>query len=50
MRDTLAHLANHCHGDDRPDCPIIERLADADLLCEEKRTDCHGRPLAKAQH
>ncbi|HTH62777.1 MAG TPA: Cu(I)-responsive transcriptional regulator [Paraburkholderia sp.] len=28
MRDTLAHLASHCHGDDRPDCPIIERLAD----------------------
>jgi Cu(I)-responsive transcriptional regulator len=30
MRDTLAHLAAHCHGDDRPDCPIIEHLADAD--------------------
>ena len=28
MRDTLAHLANHCHGDARPDCPIIESLAD----------------------
>ena len=30
MRDTLAHLADHCHGDDRPDCPIIESLAAAD--------------------
>ncbi|MDR6472515.1 Cu(I)-responsive transcriptional regulator [Paraburkholderia graminis] len=50
MRDTLAHLANHCHGDDRPDCPIIERLADADLLCEDKRADCHGLPSVKAQH
>jgi MerR family transcriptional regulator, copper efflux regulator len=30
MRDTLAHLANHCHGDDRPDCPIIESLASGD--------------------
>ncbi|MEX3687651.1 Cu(I)-responsive transcriptional regulator [Paraburkholderia sp. BR14263] len=29
MRDTLAHLASHCQGNDRPDCPIIERLADA---------------------
>lgn len=29
MRDTLAHLAAHCHGDDRPDCPILEQLADA---------------------
>lgn len=28
MRDTLAHLAAHCHGDDRPDCPILEQLAD----------------------
>jgi Cu(I)-responsive transcriptional regulator len=28
MRDTLSHLAHHCHGDDRPDCPILERLAE----------------------
>lgn len=27
MRATLAHLAEHCHGDDRPECPIIENLA-----------------------
>jgi MerR family transcriptional regulator, copper efflux regulator len=27
MRDTLSHLANHCHGDARPDCPILDRLA-----------------------
>lgn len=27
MRDTLAHLAEHCHGDARPDCPILEQLA-----------------------
>ncbi|SAL81468.1 MerR family transcriptional regulator [Caballeronia choica] len=27
MRDTLAHLAHHCHGDERPECPILERLA-----------------------
>jgi Cu(I)-responsive transcriptional regulator len=27
MRDTLAHLAEHCHGDDRPDCPILDDLA-----------------------
>lgn len=30
MRDSLAHLAQHCRGDDRPDCPILEDLA-ADL-------------------
>ncbi|MBB1594051.1 Cu(I)-responsive transcriptional regulator [Achromobacter sp. UMC46] len=26
MADTLKHLANNCHGDDRPDCPILENL------------------------
>jgi Cu(I)-responsive transcriptional regulator len=29
MRDTLAHLAEACDGDHRPDCPIIESLAGA---------------------
>ena len=27
MRNTLAHLADCCHGDDRPDCPILQGLA-----------------------
>lgn len=27
MRSSLLQLAGACHGDDRPDCPIIERLA-----------------------
>lgn len=27
MRDTLVHLSDKCHGDDRPDCPILEDLA-----------------------
>jgi Cu(I)-responsive transcriptional regulator len=26
MKSTLAELAQHCHGDERPDCPILERL------------------------
>ncbi|PTQ13295.1 Cu(I)-responsive transcriptional regulator [Sphingomonas oleivorans] len=26
MRKTLLELAEHCHGDQRPDCPIIDRL------------------------
>lgn len=26
MRDTLRHLAEHCAGDDRPDCPILAGL------------------------
>jgi Cu(I)-responsive transcriptional regulator len=27
MKATLEHLAQHCHGDERPDCPILEGLA-----------------------
>ena len=27
MRDALAELARACHGDDRPDCPILRDLA-----------------------
>lgn len=29
MRATLAHLADACDGDHRPDCPIIDSLAGA---------------------
>lgn len=27
MVRTLQHLAHHCHGDQRPECPILEELA-----------------------
>lgn len=27
LRATLKTLAEHCHGDDRPDCPIIDEIA-----------------------
>jgi hypothetical protein len=27
MKDALAELANACHGDSRPDCPILRDLA-----------------------
>jgi len=27
MKATLQHLVHCCHGDDRPDCPILETLA-----------------------
>jgi Cu(I)-responsive transcriptional regulator len=26
MADSLRHLAAHCHGDDRPECPILREL------------------------
>lgn len=34
IRDTLTNLSERCHGDDRPDCPIIEEIA-AGALKEE---------------
>lgn len=27
MLRTLEHLASHCHGDQRPECPILDELA-----------------------
>ncbi|HZR02361.1 MAG TPA: Cu(I)-responsive transcriptional regulator [Burkholderiales bacterium] len=27
MKRTLEDLASHCHGDDRPECPILDELA-----------------------
>ena len=29
MVQTLEHLASHCHGDERPDCPILDDLGGA---------------------
>ncbi|MEQ8710354.1 MAG: Cu(I)-responsive transcriptional regulator [Rhodospirillales bacterium] len=31
MRKTLNDLINRCHGDDRPDCPILNDLAGANV-------------------
>ncbi|MCW9035290.1 MAG: Cu(I)-responsive transcriptional regulator [Alphaproteobacteria bacterium] len=28
IRSTLLHLVNRCHGDDRPDCPILEGISE----------------------
>jgi len=36
MRRSLEHLAASCHGDERPDCPIIGEL--------------EGQPAAESQH
>jgi MerR family transcriptional regulator, copper efflux regulator len=32
MRRALAELANKCHGDDRPECPILEDLDRSDPI------------------
>lgn len=38
MAATLKHLAHNCHGDDRPDCPILEGLASGS---EAGKASCH---------
>jgi len=46
MKATLEHLVQGCHGDDRPDCPIIETLgADAPVLPETARVAGPGRAV-----
>lgn len=45
MRRTLEHLASRCHGDDRPDCPILEDLSSggpADIA-QARGTNRRGR-------
>ncbi len=32
MKATLQHLVTCCHGDDRPDCPIIDKLAERPVV------------------
>jgi Cu(I)-responsive transcriptional regulator len=32
MAETLRHLADHCRGDQRPHCPIIESLAETEAI------------------
>ena len=43
MKRTLEMLARHCHGDDRPDCPILKGLEKALPLSGSRR------PLAGAR-
>jgi Cu(I)-responsive transcriptional regulator len=37
MTNTLRHLANNCHGNDRPDCPIIEGFAETDSKLDQPK-------------
>ncbi len=36
MKATLEHLVHCCHGDDRPDCPILDILATPHAEAEKK--------------
>jgi MerR family copper efflux transcriptional regulator len=41
MVATLRHLAENCHGDDRPDCPIIHELACTDYADHSEKGHRH---------
>jgi MerR family copper efflux transcriptional regulator len=47
MARTLRHLAGHCHGDKRPDCPILDDLAAIPDTAQQRparRPALHGGP------
>lgn len=41
MRATLEHLVRHCHGDERPSCPIIDSLEGESLESEGREAASH---------
>lgn len=43
MARSLSDLARHCHGDARPDCPILDDLAEADAAPIAVRRSKFGR-------
>ena len=49
MQRTLAQLAHACHGDHRPDCPILDDLAGDRGAPDAARGDASGRPAPRAR-
>ena len=41
MQRTLVDLAQRCHGDDRPDCPILDDLSRSEPAKRGKAGACH---------
>jgi hypothetical protein len=39
MRATLQKLIHACHGDERPDCPILEDIAGGEHKKERQRAE-----------
>lgn len=44
MVQALEHLADHCHGNDRPDCPIIAELAEPTAAAQQRAQAPHRAP------
>ena len=47
MASTLKHLARTCHGDGRPQCPILEELANDDAAPAQAKPDARFGALGK---
>jgi MerR family transcriptional regulator, copper efflux regulator len=47
MARTLEHLAEHCHGDHRPECPIINDLSAAQAREASERMDSAPAPMTR---
>lgn len=47
MRRTLADLIDRCRGDDRPDCPILDDLADEGKIRLGQKPGCNISPIAR---
>lgn len=48
MRRTLEVLARACHGDDRPDCPILGDLESFEIDCGLPLEPAHARVVESA--
>lgn len=44
MKRSLQHLAEACHGDDRPDCPILDDLGGLEDRGQEKSGETEAPP------
>lgn len=50
MRATLAHLVHCCAGDERPDCPIIDRLSAEPAAAPAAKASIRGAGLQPGRH
>ena len=50
MRKTLLHLVQACHGDGRPDCPILEDLATPPSARPAPTAAAESRPPGSRRH
>ncbi len=47
MVTTLSHLAHNCHGDGRPDCPILTSLGEDSGTGARRKTSSLGKGFEK---